>query len=148
MNKPVYVSFKFSNENEVGAPISFKIAGDNDYNDLLVTFKPENNKEYYLLYVQYSDGDSENTNYGKKCYVEMYEDFSLAEENAKIIRAHYTARDKLIKNDVLGDWYNVNLKQLDGSFQKFHGPWIGYFEHIEEIFVVKLQLGKENIWKY
>lgn len=145
-NKPVYVCIN----TEGSVPIGFKISG-NDYSyDLLVTFIPKVNQTYYLLYVDYTTGDSENTHRGNIEYVEMYEDFDLADENAKIIRSHYDAKNcrKLAKkDDKLGDENRVNLKLTNGEYRPFRGPWLGYFEHIDKIFVVSVEMN-QGIWEY
>ncbi len=133
-----------------GIPYGFRLSCENDEHDLLLSYHPKDDTEYYLLYVIYTESDSESTYPEKTEIIDMYETFLDAEENAKNIRLHYTRyqnRTHFSKNDPLGDVSGVNIKLANGVTVKGRA-WIGAMESLDGIFVASVKLTEKNFWEY
>ena len=128
-----------------------EIVGKKDYYDLQVAFDIDPTRPYYLVYAIYSTGDSFHHEEGRIEYVGLYEDLSVAHENANRIRQHNETYRQL--ND---RWYHSSqqmskekLKKLEKNFEPYmirlvtetgqeydvHVPWNGYFERLTYVAV-------------
>jgi hypothetical protein len=112
----------------------FREAKEGEYHDLVVSFKPEKNRNYFLLYVLYGSGDSFGRSTGNIVFVGLYEDEALAEENAKRIADHAEA----YKKGKAEDEFSVTLKEDDAAESKMSTSWNGYFERVEDIVVERI----------
>lgn len=115
----------------------FTVTKGKEYFDLEVPFKIKPNTPYYLLYCIYGTGDSFSRNEGQIEFVGLYESKKLAEKNAKAIEA----QNKEYKtNYSMKDGYSVTLTANSGEKFKFHAPWNGYFECLNDIEVEPVYL--------
>lgn len=112
----------------------FRVVEEGKYHDLVVAFNPNKDRGYFLLYVLYGSGDSFGHSSGNICIVGLYEDEAIAEENAKRI-VEQNERYKNSRDELGDDAYSVRLKDESGTEFKFHAPWNGYFEHLEDVVV-------------
>ena len=93
--------------------------------------------EYFLVYATYSTGDTFHSEGGCFQPIAIYSDYQSAEKTKS--RLEDWTKEKKDESE-----YNTIIQLEDGSggfkdFQ-FHVPWIGYFEHLEEIEIKKLLL--------
>lgn len=117
--------------------VGFEIAKEEEYFDIIVSFNPIENKEYYLLYVQYTTGDSFGQSNGNIEHIGLYESRDLAVNNAKRIREHNET--KSFKH--FSDEYSVILVSEEGLEYRQSTSWKGYFERIESIVVMPITMG-------
>lgn len=117
----------------------FSVAGKDKYHDLSVGFVPEYGKEYYLLYVVYSTGDSFNSNDdGGIEFIDLYEDQKIGEDNLERIRKHHEEQDSK----------SLFLINEQGNKHKVHTPWTGYFERFSYVCLDSVRLnGGRKIWR-
>jgi hypothetical protein len=107
-----------------------KIVDDKDYNDLVVPFKIDSQKNYFLLSVVYSTGNSFGHDGGQISFIELYSDLELAEQNRKEIEEH---------NHNFSDTYHSSKKNelkitnQAGKTYQCYCCWIGYFERVEDV---------------
>lgn len=59
---------------------------EDEFFHLTVPYEPEFGREYYLLYVEYSTGDSFGRDDGRLEFIGLYDDVEIAKENARRIR--------------------------------------------------------------
>lgn len=114
---------------------SFSTVEESAYHDLTVAFDPDPNKEYYLLYVRYSTGDSFSNHSGLIEYVGLFQNQETARKNALLISENSNS-------------YSLNFIDDDGSEWFQSVPWSGYFERIEDIVVkpVRCTGQEESFW--
>jgi len=97
------------------------LADEGKYFDLTVPYEPEFDKDYHVLYVVYSSGDSfgHDEGYGIE-FIGLYTESELetANENQKRIEDHYRNQR---------DSYSVELLTPTGKTFQQHAPWIDYF---------------------
>ena len=88
----------------------------------------------YVVWVEYSSGDSFGHSEGNYEIIAVLKDFNEAENLAKAIRAHEDSEE-----------YEFLWTSSDGQ-QVFYGfaPWSGYFEHISDIHVESAIVGKKG----
>mgnify|MGYP001767213161 CR=1 FL=1 len=121
----------YTNNNIIGIKI------DSKYYDInAIPFEILPDKDYYLLYVIYSTGDSFSHHEGRIDYVELYDDESLAEKSAKMIEDDY--KDWRKKEDK----WNVNILNSSGKIFQFYCPWKGHFEGLTSVEVENVRLIK------
>jgi hypothetical protein len=94
--------------------------------DIPVHFIPEVGIDYYLLYATYSTGDSFHVETGVVEYIGLYDDNNLAWKN-------YRALENVTE-------YSVILTAPNGLSYMQSVPWVGYFEHLTNLKVMKIQL--------
>lgn len=99
------------------------------YSDLSIGFIPEEDKTYYLLYAIYTTGDSFHTSSGNIEFVDLFEDEELGWENYRILQNHKE-----------GNGYSAILKNQLGLKYSYHIPWIGYFENLESLELMPIEL--------
>jgi hypothetical protein len=111
--------------------------------DLSVNFEVKPGVPYYLVYVEYSTGDSFGHSRGNPHFVELYEEMSQAEEAAKAIREDYdNDKDSYEFKPV-----TIPFKHSDGTVgtrEESTYRWKGYFESLESIQVVPVMLGAKR----
>lgn len=90
------------------------------WGDVYVTFTPEKNKTYYLLYVLYNAGDSFHREENRISFINLYESYECAELNKKRIEEQ-------------GRNYTFNLVTEEGKEYKLSNPGNGYFERITRV---------------
>ena len=136
------------------------VKDDGDYGTLVTPIDIQQDTNYYVVLVVYSTGDSFSHTDGLRDYVEIYRTREEAEETSRLIRQHYDfykdypwlneckatnysylgKRQQKFADLVFGGNFTVKIKNGDGVEYKYHAPWMGYFEAIQEIEVIKLQL--------
>lgn len=89
--------------------------------DLVVDFDVLDNVTYYLVYVEYTTGDSFHYSSGNIQYVGLFRDESTALENIKRIESAGT------------DSYSIEFINDAGKTWKESISWVGYFEHVENV---------------
>lgn len=119
----------YTSNNIVGIKFS---EGYSDLNAIPFEILPD--KDYYLLYVIYSTGDSFSHHEGQIDYVELYEDRSLAEASAKMIEDDYKEWRKKENK------WNVEILNSRGEMFQFYCPWKGYFERLTSVEVENVRL--------
>jgi hypothetical protein len=130
--------------------IESKITESNDtFPDIVVPFKLDLDKTYYLVYVIYNTGDSfhHHSGYGC-CFVEIFKDKDKAEDLSKKIKEQnkeYNSKRDLGKNA-----YSLSYKDELGNDKKISCEWNGYFESIQscEVKEMHLHLTNKNKVKY
>jgi hypothetical protein len=107
------------------------------HNGLTVQYEVEPGKEYFLLYCEYTTGNS----FGRDPephyeYVDLYKTREEAQENLNRIAEHYRLRKRPDK---------VKLKLNDGKNYELWPPWTGYFEELNYVEVAAITtLGGTN----
>lgn len=81
----------------------------------------------YVLWAEYSTGDTFHRHDGKYELIAAFVDPELAHKNAQACRG---SRDD--------DGWSMNIELDDGSTFSYHIPWLGYFESLEGIRVESL----------
>lgn len=123
---------------------------DDKFPDIVVPFKLDLNKNYYLVYVIHSTGDSFHHHSGYSCnFIELFHEKEKAEHLAKLIEEHNKDYNQNRK-DLGENAYSLKYKdQLDNE-KILHCDWNGYFESIDscEVQTLNLQLNKQNKVKY
>lgn len=115
-----------SDHNIVG--FEFAPKGKNSYCDIETPFKVDPYKDYYLLYVIYSTGDSFHQESGLIEFINLFEDVNIAYENKRRIDEHYKKNKRTNSEDT----YSVKLLSSIGNEYKINIPWMGYFESLDE----------------
>jgi hypothetical protein len=104
--------------------------------DLIVNYPLDRSKNYYLLYVVYSTGDSYNHDEGKVVFIDLYEDVKVADEAAKILEKTYDITEYNYKFPK-----HVDIPDSKGGINHLYaGPWIGYFSQFTEAVVKKVEV--------
>ena len=98
--------------------------------------KPDLNKTYWLVYVNYSTGDSFHHETGCITFVDVFENANDADALARILEKDYENKDKY-------DYKPLNVK-LPSGFEKeiYTGTWKGYFERLESVRVEAIRYHK------
>lgn len=116
------------------------------YTGVTVPFQVLNDKEYYLVYVVYSTGDSFHHEEGCVHYVDLFETLSKAEALAKIIETHYSFSykaqrwaDKEVKPPKGYNEYQISYLNEAGEEISTHVPWTGYFESLTNIVIERVR---------
>lgn len=122
------------------------------WTDTLTTSIPAGpDDEIYLLTVSYTTGSSAGRN-PQACHecVDLYADQALAAEQAKKIRAHYEKAKSVLRNRDMpyDERMQVAIKLGSGEDYVCHGPWLGYFEQIEDIEVARVHPGPKAVMKF
>ena len=127
-------------------------ADGESWTDTFTTSIPiEPGEELYLLTVSYTTGNSfgRDPNTHHEC-IDVYRDQGEAAEQAKTIREHYSRAKSVLKNRDMDydERTQVKIKLGSGEDYVCHGPWLGYFERIEEIEVAPVRLGPKAVLKF
>ena len=130
-------------------------------NVLITPIDVVHDKNYYVVFVVYSTGDSFSTTEGLIDYVEIYNTREEASECRDTIRRHYDfykehycfsndtksmhydylgKRQRKFAAAVFGQQHSVKIKNGIGIAYEYHCPWMGYFESIENVVVARMQL--------
>lgn len=131
---PEDVTLKIKDGNE------WFIKGENFRSSILV----EEGEYYFIVYVNYTTGDSFNPNSDMRTEViDLYDVKSkdIAIETAKEIRRHYKERKKeseplLVK---MGNGKDMVLRSP---------PWFGYFEKLDEVVVRSVMLTFDHVYRF
>lgn len=120
----------------------FELAPDKarSYRDLEIKFNIDENKEYYLLCVSYSTGDSFSNHDGQLDYIELYEDKAMADAAMNAIELDYKIYKK--KSNTGSADYSVTIKNNENNTFKISCSWKGYFESMESVDVIPVKLIK------
>jgi hypothetical protein len=109
------------------------------------------NEELYLLTVSYTTGNSlgRDPEIRYEC-IDVYTSQALAVEQAKTIREHYDRTKNVLSKKAMSyeESTQVAVKLGSGEDYVCHAPWIGYFEHIEEIEVSRVHFGPAAVLKF
>lgn len=118
--------------------------------DIVVPFKLDLDKNYYIVHVIYSTGDSFHHHSGYQCdFIELFQNKEKAETLVKAIKEqNYDYYSN--KRDFGENAYILPYKDEKGNEKTLYCKWNGYFESIDvcEALTVNLQLGKKNKIKY
>jgi len=116
------------------------------YRDIVVPFEVVPGKDYYLVYVTYSTGDSFHHEEGEVNYVELFETREKAEKLAQIINVHYSFSgneqrwsDKGTKAPKGYSEHELTYHNEEGREMKLYVNWTGYFERMTCVTVQKVQ---------
>lgn len=74
----------------------------------------------YILWAQYSTGDSFHNEYGRYDMIAGFVSSEVAQDNAR------RARNSRLSRDNHTGW-DMNIKLDDGTTFNYHIPWLGYF---------------------
>lgn len=118
----------------------FAIKKETEWYDLIVPFKIEKEKEYFLLYVIYSTGDSFGTDGGKVQYIDLFEKEEDAKENQKRINEHYKRYCKVDSDGTAFRHkhfspFSVKLTNPAGKPYDCSVSWTGYFEGLTDVVI-------------
>lgn len=110
------------------------------YTDITVPFKVVSEKNYYLVYVTYSTGDSFHQESGCVEFIDVFETREKAENLARIIKDHYQFcdneqrwNDKKTKPPKGYNQFSLEYQNEEGKNLNCHVHWTGYFERLESI---------------
>ena len=103
-----------------------------EYGDLDVAYEIDEDKNYYLLYVLYTTGDSFGYDEGRIEFVGLYRTAEEADANVDRIEKHCS--------DNGNEMFTVELISPSGTKYKCHTPWKGYFNSIDDIRVDTIRL--------
>lgn len=96
-----------------------------NFDTMPIDFIPDINAQYYLVVGIYQSGDSFTTTYGNEDFVFVYTDYNAAKESVAI----------LLNAANEGSRVNIQIPTNTGTTMSFRPPWMGYFEHLQEIFI-------------
>lgn len=116
----------------------YSIGNEKTYGEVFpVNGKPDKNKTYWLVYVNYSTGDSFHCETGCICFVDVLEDANDAEYLARVLE------DDSKKDNY--DYKPLKVKFPSGMEKEIcTSTWKGYFESIEDIHVESLRYIKPH----
>lgn len=113
------------------------LSDEKKYHDLVVDYDLKEGDIVYLVYGTYSTGDSFGSCNGCIEFVDVFK----TEQKA------WDCRNALVKEQKDKDgntvWSVEYLTESDKTL-KFHVPWFGYFEHLDDVYVVELIVEKEG----
>lgn len=116
------------------------------FRDVVVPFEVVPGKDYYLVYVTYSTGDSFSRSDGEVAFIDLFETREKAEKLASIINEHYVLSDneqrwadKKQKPPKGYSEYELTYHNEEGREIKYHVSWTGYFERMSSVTVQKVQ---------
>lgn len=116
------------------------------YADIAVPFEVISGKDYYLVYVTYSTGDSFHHEEGSVNFIELFETREKAEQLAKLIEEHYSFSDneqrwnEQKKKPPKGySQFNLIYHNEEGREMSLHVGWTGYFERLTSVTVEKVR---------
>ncbi len=128
---------------------SFSITKSEEYFDLIINNNIDTTKPLYLLYAEYSHGDSFGNESGCLEYIKLFEsldeanllkdDLELFEKYAKSEFKRYDFKPNLIDKFDKYDSWNRSFEYFG---EKFCLPWGGYFEYLEKYSIIKLELSE------
>lgn len=99
-----------------------------------ITLTPK--KEYFVVYVLYTTGDSNGRDPGRRCEViDAYEDYDFALEMARNISFNDQTDQRF--SDQAGQPKKLVLYANGTTMRDKHLPWSGYFESLEEVHVLR-----------
>jgi hypothetical protein len=105
------------------------------YFDFSIPFIPEHSKQYYLVVVSYTNGDSCGTYPRRLDYVMLYETLEKAEKTQDDIIEH----NKIYKMDkVKVPSLKITLENNESMTCACY--WQGYFERLEFVEIIPLKL--------
>jgi len=134
-------------------------SGTNYMYDVVVPFEIIPEKDYYLVYVEYSTGDSFHHEKGLVRYIDLFETREKAEKLAKQIKEHYDLSSnnpeirwnkkpyKPPKN--YSEWQFTYLNEEDKEVV-CQVSWTGYFESLSSVNVKKVGYvaGRDELIQY
>lgn len=130
-----------ANDTATSTSISgFEVVEDGGFHDLTVPFDPVADRDYYLLSVRYSTGDSFSRHRGKMEHIMLHADLDLAKANAKHLREFHERGENDPQMDYEAKW-NTTIKLDNGEDLPVSTmSWTGYFERLEEVIVETVRL--------
>lgn len=118
----------------VNGIVVLSVVDEESYYDLILDFTPDYSKVYYMVYVDYTTGDSYSTESGNMAYVGVYKGFESAKKIAEAIMEDKDEEQRSILEVDLEDEWRV---------EKIHtSQWKGYFEHVDSVVVAPVTFGK------
>jgi len=100
-----------------------------------IDFEVENGEEVFVVWAEYSTGDSFGRSSGSFDVVTVYKSEDKANKAAKILTSPVSDG-----KDYYESW-TVELTTEGGSLLKYNRPWMGYFEHLEGVNVTPAIIG-------
>lgn len=91
----------------------------------------------YVLWAEYSTGDTFHSEYGCYDMVAGFVSKDLAEDNARRARGHRLNRDTYTG-------WDMNITLDDGTSFNYHIPWLGYFESLESVHVNSVMVREKS----
>ena len=115
----------------------YSIHNKNSYGETFpMVSEPDKNKTYWLVYVNYSTGDSFHHKTGCICFVDIFENASDAEHLAKLLEEDAKTEDL--------DFKPLKVKFPSGIEKEIcTSTWKGYFETLENVCVQSLRYLQE-----
>jgi hypothetical protein len=113
------------------------VVSKKQYSDLTIPFDVVANKPYFLLMVRYTTGNSFAKHTGQIDFVDLYQSAEKAYQNKKAIQQHY---QQYQDDNEMEDQFNIQLTMDDGQKVQFSPSWIGYFESLESVDVVMVEV--------
>lgn len=104
--------------------------------DITLTYEPQFDRDYFLLYYLWSTGDSFSYESGKIEFVDLYETSEEAELAKKKIEQHYETRNTPGNKRTNGPI----IKYSNGTKAELTVPYYGYFESLESVEVQTIRL--------
>lgn len=124
-------------------------ASDNNFPDIVSSFKLDLNKNYYVVYIIHNTGDSFHHHSGYQCqFIDIFIDQDSANNLKTAIINHN--KDYNNRKDLGENSYSLLYQDQMGNEKKVSCDWNGYFESIQtcEIQTVNLQLSNTSKVKY
>jgi hypothetical protein len=115
-----------------------KLQTEGSYFDLVVPFEVEPEKTYYLVYAEYTTGDSFGSTSGHICWIDLF---------ATELKAN-DAMDAALADPPDGaTWesrYSFKYTDEAGNESTGSRPWVGYFEHLDKMEVLAVRLSNSR----
>jgi hypothetical protein len=118
---------------------TFSLSDNNLSFDFILNTPPEMDKDYYLVYVTYSTGDTFHHEEGCMCMVEFLDNCEDAVALRNALKKDYDAYDS---NEYSPRAYSFEMT-LPKSGREIHvstGTWKGYFESMDSINIQSMRL--------
>jgi hypothetical protein len=108
-----------------------------DHHNLTIDGDVNLGDELWVVYAIWSTGDSFGTDFCQEIeFITAHRHESVAEHNASVLRN-------------LGSWAHDPVSRADGmlalddgTMMKYHAPWAGYFDHLDNVVCEKFTVGK------
>lgn len=106
------------------------VKGKNRYNDVVADFEVKDGDELFLVYAEYSSGDSFGHSTGNLEFIAVYKTEQKAWDAYNVI-------------DNGGSTDLVFILESGLEYKLGYAPWDGYFENLQHFNVVKLKVDNE-----
>lgn len=110
--------------------LSAHLKKDQSYHSMPMDFKVDKGDDVFIVWAEYTTGDSFGRDGGNVELVLAFESYDKAEMCEKKIKEHYNN----------GDSYTLDLKSSSGKDISFFVPWKGYFESLDCVNIDKIMV--------